>query len=124
MVTNNKGLTLLEILVAVVLLALVVAGLGAIFVSSKSYVIYTRSFMAAAESARYFLDPLRADVRNDTWASSWLASGVLSSDTFVTTQNTPGAFNYSYNAIGVFVLNELMNYIIDIFLVPRRACAL
>ncbi len=99
MVINNKGLTLLEILVAVLILALVIGGLGNIFTSSKLQVIHTRSLMLAAELARYFLDPLQADVRNDTWGSSWLStSGVYTGETFVTTQNTPGAFNYSYNS--------------------------
>jgi hypothetical protein len=56
--------------------------------------------MLAAELARYFLDPLRADVRNDTWGSRWwnTSGGYPNRETFTTTQNTPGAFNYSYNA--------------------------
>jgi len=99
MVINNKGLTLLEILVAMLILALVIGGLGNIFTSSKLELIHTRSLMLAAELARYFLDPLQADVRNDTWGSSWLStSGVYTGEKVITTQNTPGAFNYSYNS--------------------------
>jgi Tfp pilus assembly protein PilW len=62
-----SGLTLLEIVVATVILALVLVGLLNVFTVGKRYVLHSRSVMVAAELGRYFLDPLQNDVREDTW---------------------------------------------------------
>jgi Tfp pilus assembly protein PilW len=64
---NKKGLSLIEILVSCVILALVLTGLVNIFIASKRYILHSRSRMTASELGRFFLDPLQMQVRQDTW---------------------------------------------------------
>ena len=75
---HKKGLTLLEILVSCVLLALVLAGLANVFVVGKRYTLHTRSRIQGAELGRLFIDPLQPQqVRQDTWtlATNCLGTG-------------------------------------------------
>ena len=63
----KKGLTLIEILVSTIILALVMTGLVGIFIGGKRHILHSRSRMTAAELGKYFLDPLQMLVRQDTW---------------------------------------------------------
>lgn len=69
---DNKALTLLEILVAVIILALVVTGLAGVFVAGKRYIQRSRSRMTGGELGKYFLDPLQNDVNQSTWDTTSL----------------------------------------------------
>jgi prepilin-type N-terminal cleavage/methylation domain-containing protein len=64
---NKKGLTLLEIIVSTLLLAIVMAGLTNIFLSGKRYLLHSRSRMSGGELGKLFLDPLQMYIRQDTW---------------------------------------------------------
>jgi len=64
---NKKGFTLLEILIAALILALVMTGLASIFLAGKRHLAHTRSKIQAAELGKLFLAPLQQDVRQDTW---------------------------------------------------------
>ena len=66
-IMNKKGFTLLEILVATLILALVTTGLAYVFLAGKRHILHTRSKIQAAELGRLFLAPLQMDVRQDTW---------------------------------------------------------
>lgn len=59
---NKKGLSILEILISAVLLALVVTGLANIFVAAKRFILHSRSRMTAAERVRGHLEPLQMEV--------------------------------------------------------------
>lgn len=72
---NKKGLGLVEIIVATVILAITMAGLVNLFISGKRYIQYNRSRMTAGELGKYFLEPLHMDVRQDLWSSNCLGSG-------------------------------------------------
>ncbi len=74
---NKKALTLVEILVATVILALVVTGLANVFVSGKRYIKQSRLRMAGGEIGKKFLDPLQSYVRQDTWSTNPLGSGAI-----------------------------------------------
>jgi len=69
------GFTLVEVLVAVIILALVTTGLAYVFLAGKRHMLHTRSKMQAAELGRLFLAPLQMDVRQDQWASNCLGAG-------------------------------------------------
>lgn len=69
------GFTLIEIVVAAVILALVITGLANIFVAGKRWVLHSNMRMAGGELGRYFLDPLQMQVRQDTWGASCLGTG-------------------------------------------------
>lgn len=72
---KKKALTLLEILVSITLLAIIMAGLINVFVSSKRYLLHTRWRMGSGELGRYFLDPLQIQVNEAGWSSSCLGNG-------------------------------------------------
>jgi len=74
---NKKGFTLLEILIAALILALVMTGLASIFLAGKRHLAHTRSKIQAAELGKLFLAPLQQDVRQDQWEAR---SNCLSSD--------------------------------------------
>lgn len=67
---NKKGLTLLEILISALILAIVMVGLANIFVAGKRFIVLPRSRIQAAELGRLFLAPLQMQVRQDTWNNS------------------------------------------------------
>ena len=60
---GKKGLSLIEILVSCVILALVLTGLVNIFIAGKRHVLHSRSRMTAVELGRFFLDPLQMHAR-------------------------------------------------------------
>jgi len=61
------GFTLVEIIVAALILALVTTGLAYVFLAGKRHILHTRSRIQAAELGRLFLDYLPMHVRQDTW---------------------------------------------------------
>jgi len=74
---NKSGLSLLEVVVSVILLALLVTGIANTFISGKRFILHSRARMSSAEMGRIFLDYLQMHVRNDTWdgATNALATG-------------------------------------------------
>jgi hypothetical protein len=64
---RKTGLTLIEIIVSTLILALVMMGLVNIFISGKRYLLHTRSRMTGGELGRYFLDPLQIYVNQSQW---------------------------------------------------------
>jgi len=72
---HKKGFTLVEIIVATLILALVTTGLAYVFLAGKRHLLHTRSKIQAAELGRLFLAPLQRDVRQDQWGSNCLSAG-------------------------------------------------
>jgi len=64
---KNSGLSLVEVLVSMLILAVVIGGLTNLFLSTKELVLHLHSRMVAGKLGRYFLDPLQMYVRQDTW---------------------------------------------------------
>ncbi len=75
---NLAGFSLIEIIVATFLLALVITGLANIFLAGKKHLVHTRSKIQSAELGRLFLAPLQMDVRQDLWGSNCLSSNPTS----------------------------------------------
>ncbi|MDD5465459.1 MAG: prepilin-type N-terminal cleavage/methylation domain-containing protein [Candidatus Omnitrophica bacterium] len=65
--SNKAGFTLVEIIVASVVFALVIAGLLSVFVAGSRHIIHVRERITSAELGKLFIDPLQTDVRQDTW---------------------------------------------------------
>lgn len=66
---RNKGLSLIEIIVSLILLSSVMAGIAGIFFAGKRHVMHARDRMASGELGKSFLDPMQMQVRQDTWDS-------------------------------------------------------
>ncbi|MCX7927542.1 MAG: hypothetical protein N2606_05330 [Candidatus Omnitrophica bacterium] len=69
-VLKEKAISLLEILIAMMILAFVLAGLVNIFVVSKRYLSHSRYRVAATQLGKLFLEPLQNEVRADNWDTS------------------------------------------------------
>lgn len=66
---HKSGFTLLEIIIATIIFSLTVLGLLGVFVSGNNWVLHFRERSTSAELGKLFVDPLQADVRQDTWGS-------------------------------------------------------
>jgi type II secretory pathway pseudopilin PulG len=88
---KKRAVTLLEIVVATVIFASVMAGLMNIFVAAKRYIIHARSRMTGGELGKVFLTPLQMSVRQDTWddSNNPLATGTRYCDSNATHPQQP-----------------------------------
>lgn len=64
---KNQGVSLIEILVACVIVALLVGGLASIFVAGSRWIMNIHSHAAAEEVGKLFLDPMQMHVRGSDW---------------------------------------------------------
>jgi prepilin-type N-terminal cleavage/methylation domain-containing protein len=67
MLRARKGFTLLEIMVATIILSLIMTGLASIYFGAKRWVLHARMRMQAVEVSKSYLDPLQRNVRQDQW---------------------------------------------------------
>jgi len=65
----KKGVTILEVIIALVILVLVIGGLVNIFISSQRWLIHARVRMQGGELGKRYLDPLQMEVRQDQWTA-------------------------------------------------------
>jgi prepilin-type N-terminal cleavage/methylation domain-containing protein len=70
-----RGFTLVEVLVASILMSIIATGLAFVFLAGKSNVLHVRSRIQAAELGRYFLTSLGNEVRQDQWGINCLQGG-------------------------------------------------
>ena len=101
---NKRAVTLLEIVVATVIFASVMAGLMNIFVAAKKYIIHARSRMTGGELGKVFLTPLQMSVRQDIWddSNNPLATGTRYCDSNATHHqepNCPYASNRTFDRV-------------------------
>lgn len=73
-----KGSTLLESIMAVLILALTMVALTNLFSVSRRLITHSRSQLGAGGLGRLFLDPLQGQVRQDQWggAGNCLSAGI------------------------------------------------
>ena len=67
---NKKSLTLLEIVISMVILALVVTGLVNVFITGKQFIQHSSYRVGAGEIGKQFIDPFQNRIRQDTWNTS------------------------------------------------------
>ena len=82
MIMKNKksGLTLIEIIVATLIMAITMSGLVNLFVSSKRWLVHSRARMTGGELGRYFLDPSSSAIQQNDWSddsNDYVASNSL-----------------------------------------------
>jgi uncharacterized protein (TIGR02598 family) len=77
---KNSAFTLMEIVVAATILALVMVGLVSVFFAGKRWLAHSRFKMTGAELGKYFLDPFSVNIRQDQWnagSSDYIAANPL-----------------------------------------------
>ena len=74
---KKKGLSLLEVLMASVILALTITGLANIFVATKRLTFHARARVTASELIKSIIEPLQSQVRQDLWGSNCLSNSTL-----------------------------------------------
>ena len=72
---KREGMTLIEILVASVIFALIISGLVSVFVMAKGYNVHARARIAASQLGKFFLDPLQMEVDASNWGINCLGTG-------------------------------------------------
>jgi type II secretory pathway pseudopilin PulG len=92
-----KGLTLLEITVALVILSMVIGGLLSVFTAAKRQIMHSSSRSAGGELGTFFLDRFQMQVRADTWGTNCLGTGTLANCPNLT-QGTADGFDRNYDA--------------------------
>ena len=65
--TNNKGFTLVEVVVSLLIILAAVSGIFASFVASQKYIRRAKTRAIAINSLRQQIEQLRPSVRQDTW---------------------------------------------------------
>lgn len=93
---KRKGLSLLENLVAGVILVLALAGLLNTFLAGRRWVMRNRLRMTGGELGKYFLDPLQRQVKQDEWNSNCLGSSNCPNGTAGSAQGLDKDYTASY----------------------------
>lgn len=103
---QRVGLTLIEVIVAMVILSVTMLGLANIFVAGKRYILHSRSRVSMAELQKNYLDPLQMQVRQDNWSSNCLGSGACpGTSAFAVSGGFQSNSNVTYNITNVGVTN-------------------
>jgi Tfp pilus assembly protein PilV len=63
----SSGISMLEIIISMMILALVLVGLINVFVVSRGYMAHGRFRTSASQLATVFMDPLQNEVRQSDW---------------------------------------------------------
>ena len=96
-IQRNSGVTFIELLVAIVILAATIAGLVGLFGATKRWIEVSQSRMTVCEIGKDVLDPLQMQVRDDTWnaPNNCLTTGTNCGPASITIQNRQ--YNVQYN---------------------------
>ncbi|MFA5144988.1 MAG: prepilin-type N-terminal cleavage/methylation domain-containing protein [Candidatus Omnitrophota bacterium] len=64
---RKKGFTLIEVVVAMIIILITLTGLIHLFVAGKKLILHSHARMTVGELGKVFMDPLQMQVRQDTW---------------------------------------------------------
>ncbi len=109
---KQSGYSLVEVMVSAAIFSLVIVGLMNTFIAGNKHIIHTRERMASAELGKLFLDPLQANVRQDTWgAGNQLAVDGTYAGTSQTTNNRTFTETHTVSAVPVTNLRRVTSTI-------------
>jgi len=77
---KKNGFSLLEIIVATVIISLTILGLLGVFAAGNYWVIHFRDRSTGAELGKFFIDPLQMQVRQDQWGTNGLSTNTIPVD--------------------------------------------
>ena len=67
---KHQGLSFIELLIAMVILGMTLAGFINVFASAKRLIALSQGRMSGGEIGRLVLDPLQTQVREDRWGTA------------------------------------------------------
>jgi len=73
---KNQGVTFIELLVSIIILAATISGIISLFASAKRWIEVSHSRMTMGEIGKLVLDPLQMQVNQDDWGTNCLGTGV------------------------------------------------
>lgn len=71
---NKKAVTLLEILISVLILAMLMAGMAGLFISGKKWILHARTRATSSELTKKALSYLQGQVSQASWGSNCLSA--------------------------------------------------
>ena len=79
---KKNAVSLMEVIVAVLILSLIMLGMANIFVVARRYLLHAHLRMTGGELGYFFLDPLQKEqVRQDIWSTTCLGGGTCQDQT-------------------------------------------
>ncbi|MFA5357155.1 MAG: prepilin-type N-terminal cleavage/methylation domain-containing protein [Candidatus Omnitrophota bacterium] len=110
---NKNGVSLVEVLIAALILSLVLSSLAYVFIAGRRHIAHSRLRAQAIELARYYLTPLQMQVRQDEWSANCLGSntgcsGLVNSTNISNVTYIPDITVY-LNASGTHLSKVLLN---------------
>jgi len=80
---DKKGLTILEILIALIVFSLVVLSFSQLFVSGRNLLFHNRLKVSGLEIGKFYLDRMQMDVKESSWntASNCLTNPLTGCET-------------------------------------------
>ena len=103
---KKKAVTLVEVLVATVLITLVFAGLMSAFLSIRNYVKRANKRLVAMNLMRHMSNDLYAAVREDTWSTGDLQTGTHNNIVNVTVDGLTYTGNYTVSSVSGYNYRE------------------
>jgi len=96
--TRQKGISFIELIVALLILALTLAGLVNLFIGGKRWVLLSQTKMTGGELGKLFLDDYQVLVRQNDWglASNCLSQGNCPAETVGTLEGLDRSYTGSY----------------------------
>lgn len=89
---EQKGFTLVEVMVSLLILLMTATGIFASFIASQNYVMRSKRRIAAVNFVRQKFEELKPYVRQDTWAAG---TNLLYAPATSIPQLYPGTFSFS-----------------------------
>ncbi len=90
---GQKGFSLLEIVVALIIIAIAVTGLANVFVLAKRHILHSRGRATASQVGRWYLEPLQRQVSPINFTNTCLGGNTAACDSTPWVDNTT-ATNY------------------------------
>jgi len=102
---KNKGFSIFEIIVALVILSFAITGILVLYNASKRFLLHGRSTFSGTELDRNFLESLQAtQVRQDTWGANCISTNGVDINCDTTPQTINGITytpSYKKTAVGI-----------------------
>ncbi len=97
-IRSRKGISFIELIVALLILALTLAGLVNLFISGKRWVLLSQTKMTGGELGKFFLDDFHVLVRQNDWgaATNCLSQANCADDTVGTLEGLDRQYTGRY----------------------------